>query len=183
MNYGSPANYDGVSLTNCGKYLKTIPCGAVLFDFFPNGLSFQPMDSDTWFGYVYDMGINAGIIGVPCYHVTTEGLVQTGNATAEATKGECQQCTGFYCTPDRTYIRYTYNGPDETGDPDCPYPLVFAIGTDSNKVVFQYNELATAVPNGVSGLNFVYTQQSIDLPAWSNYDYGADPVVTNQMGW
>ena len=183
VNYGSPANYDGVSITNCGKNLKLIDCGAILFDFFPNGLSFQPMDSDTWFGYVYDMGINAGIIGVPCYHVTTEGLVQTGQATAEATKGECEQCSGFYCTPDQTYIRYTYNGPDETGDPDCPYPLVFAIGTDSNKVVFQYNELATAVPNGVSGLNFVYTQQSIDLPAWSNYDYSADPVTTNQMGW
>ena len=54
-------------------------------------------------------------------------------------------------------MTYTYNGPDETDDPDCPYPLVFGIGTTSNKVVISYDALPTTIPNGVVDLDFSYS--------------------------
>ena len=80
-----PATYEGgvdYSLYGwhsrcCCRVWKKLPkslCGdtGAIFDFFPNGLSFQPMDSDTWFGYLCDVGDNAGVVGTPCYSIATE---------------------------------------------------------------------------------------------------------------
>ena len=191
VDYSSPAGFDGVATTDCGKLIKDFGCDAgAIFDFTPDGLSFQPMDSDTWFGYLYDIGTNAGHVGTPCYHITAETETRSpGTGTAPgpdspgpvSSKAGCEPCAGFFCTPLRTELSYTFNGPDETGDPDCPYPLVFGIGTNSNKVVISYDSLSSTTPNGVTSLAFTYG--GVSTPAWNASDLGAPPVETSQNPW
>ena len=182
VDYSSPMGGDGQQSTECGKIVKPL-CGdtAALFDFYPNGLSFQPMDSDTWFGYLYDVGENTGVVGTPCYYITRETETRTKSDTAVSSKSTCQTCDAFSCTPLRTTLRYTYNGPDETDDVDCPYPLVFGIGTDSNKVVISYDTLSTTVPDGVSDINFSYGGTT--SPAWVSGSGSQSPVETSQNPW
>jgi hypothetical protein len=174
-----------------------IGCGKVVYDYVPGGLSFQDMDSDTWFGYLFDMGPTGGHVGTPCYRIETETRTSSTTTTSgagdgtsstsndpNASKSRCIPCTEFYCTPTRSYCSYNYNGQDETGDPDCPYPLIFGIGTDSNKIVFKYNSLSTEIPDSVNDVNFVYAPDGIDVDVWDNNNYAAgDPVTTTQNPW
>jgi len=191
VDYSSPMGGTPDAAVECGKITKTL-CGDVgaLFDYFPNGLSFQPMDSDTWFGYLYDIGDNAGIVGTPCYSITTEretraagtGLSPSPDSPGPvSSKSNCTPCSNFNCTPLRTTLTYTYNGPDETDDPDCPYPLIFGIGTTSNKVVISYDALSTTVPNGVVDLDFSYSGGT--SAAWRSGSGSQSPVTTSQNPW
>lgn len=195
IDYTSPTDSTDTAAGECGKLSSLLSCGKVVFDYVPGGLSFREMDSDTWFGYLFDMGPRGGVVGTPCYRIETE--TRTGSTTstpsggtpststdANSSKSRCIPCTEFYCTPTRSYCSYNYNGQDETGDPDCPYPLIFGVGTDSNKIVFRYNSLSTDIPDSVNDVNFVYAPDNIDVDVWNNNTYSAgDPVNTTQNPW
>ena len=191
VDYSSPMGGDGVQSNDCGKLVKDLGCDAgAIFDYTPTALSFQPMDSDTWFGYLYDIGDNCGHQGTPCYHITRETETRNpGTGTTPSpdspgpvsSKAGCEECPGFTCTPLRTEISYTYNGPDETTDPDCPYPLIFGIGTSSNKVVISYDSLSTTIPNGVTSIALQYG--GVSTAAWDSVNLGADAVETSQNPW
>lgn len=182
---------------SCGKLINDLSCGRVIYENHPGALSFRNMNSDTWFHYLYDMGANGGAVGTPCYYIITEtrsgGTSSTTSATPPVTGSttdeggstqRCVPCTNFYCTPVDSYCRYEYSGPDETGDPDCPYPLLFGIGTNSKKIVVQYDDLASSSPDGATDLNFVYSPDSIDTDVWDQANFSPkDPVVTSQLGW
>ena len=194
VDYDSPTTSTDTEGGSCGKLTKSLSCGQVTFEYVPTGLSFEEMDSDTWFGYLYDVGANGGVVGTPCYRLQTE--TRTGSTTStpsggtpstsndQSSKTKCIPCTSFYCTPQTTFCSYTYNGPDETNDPDCPYPTIFAVGTESNKIVFRYNSLSTVIPDTVNDISFVYAPDGIDVDVWDNAIYsGGDPVITTQNPW
>lgn len=190
---------------NCGKYPKDVDCGRVIFENHPSELSFRGMESDTWFYFLYDMGLNGSAVGSPCYRIQTEtrsgGTTSstsgtdpvTGNPTSTpgasttddgGSTQKCIPCTQFHCTPVNSYCRYTYQGPDETGDPDCPYPLIFGIGTDSVKVVVEYDALTDQLPQGCTDFSFVYAPDSIDTDVWNETLFSpGDPVTTTQNPW
>lgn len=198
-NYTSPQGGSEVEGANCGKLIESISCGTVIYENHPSDLSFRPMESDTWFYYLYDMGANGSAVGSPCFRIQTEQ--RTGSTTTSTTSGgtttpggttddqegstqTCIPCTSFYCTPVSSYCTYSYAGADETGDPDCPYPLIFGIGTQSNKIVVSYDALSTDVPNGCTDFNFVYAADSIDEDVWNESTFSSgDPVVTSQNTW
>jgi len=204
-NYVSPqagTEYEGA---NCGKLVENIGCGTVIYETHPSELSFREMESDTWFYYLYDMGANGSAVGTPCYRIQTE--TRTGGTTSSTsgtdpvtgdpttTPGasttdqggstqKCIPCTQFYCTPVSSYCTYSYSGADETGDSDCPYPLIFGIGTQSNKIVVSYDSLSEDVPNGCTDFNFVYAADGIDEDVWNESTFSpGDPVVTSQNTW
>lgn len=198
-DYTSPQGGTEYAGANCGKLVSSIGCGTVFFENHPSELSFKIIPSDTWFYYLYDMGTNGGAVGTPCYRIQTE--TRSGSTTTSTTSGgtttpggttndqggstqKCIPCTSFYCTPTSSYCSYTYAGPDETGDPDCPYPLIYGIGTDSNKVVVQYDALSTTLPDGAEDFNFVYSADGIDTDCWNETNFtSGGPVVTSQNSW
>ena len=186
---------------SCGKLINDVSCGRIIFQHQPGDLSFREMDSDTWFHYLYDMGDWGGTVGLPCFRIITQTrsgssstsvttgdpptTTVTGGSTDDSgSKQQCVPCQNFYCTPVESYCRYEYSGPDETGDPDCPYPLLFGIGTNSRKVVIEYNDLASSDPDGVTDVNFVYSPDGIDQDVWNQNSFSpGDPVITSQTGW
>ena len=207
-NYTSPIGASDYEASNCGKPVRDLGCGRAYFDYYPSQLSFQEMDSDTWFGFLFDMGPDGGVAGTPCYYLVTETESRSGTTTSsstsidpetgietttsttspagtptESSKTKCVPCASFNCTPVESYCNYTYNGPDETGDPDCPYPLIFGIGTNSNKVVITYDSFSSTVPNGVTSVNFVDSGDSIDELAWDPISFSGNPVVRSQNPW
>lgn len=199
MSYTSPTGASALAAASCGKELKTI-CGLQqkIFDNTPNGLSFKWMDSDTWFVYVWESGANAGVIDTPCYWLIQEQQTSSSTATggtnppggtsttSEAGGAACIECTSFSCTPNKMTCSYTTESGDETGDPDCPYPTIYGIGTDSKKLVFKYNALSTEVPTGVTKINFVYSGQgqNIDVLAYDGTSTGSlDPIYVNFNPW
>ena len=147
---------------NCGKVTRSAVCdppcddGAVLiYDYFPSQLSFDIQSSDVWFSYLYDTGSNAGIIGTPAFHLEDEESTDDNGDTFSNTN--CFPCSNFTCTPASTGCAYTVESDiDYTGDPDCPHPTLFGIGTNSNKIVFEYDSLSTTLPNGVLDLSASY---------------------------
>jgi len=173
--------YQPASAANCGKAVKSSSdcseCsdGAVaIYDYFPNELSFGFQGSDTWFAYVYDITSNSGQVGIAAYIIEDEESTTTlpSTTTTDPETGEvtttpgasssinntiCHPCAGFTCTPASTQCSYTIDQDiDYTGDPDCPHPTLFGIGTGSKKVVFEYNSLSTTIPNGVTDLSVSY---------------------------
>lgn len=182
-SYSSPAAFGEFDHQGeCGKEIVAQSCGSTIFGYYPNELSFQEMDSDNWFSFLYDTGSNGGAVGKPCYYVVTETeLHQPSTGTVGSSTSKCYPCEAFSCTPARAYLKYTYNGPDETGDPDCPYPLIFGIGTDSNKIVVRYDQLSTIIPDVVTGLNFVYNGS--ETVAWSPSTLSGNPVITSDNPW
>jgi len=196
---GSPSYYNPDpsfsldSSANCGKDSKAISGANLVFDYRPGSLSFNVMESDTWFIYLYDMGADGGTVGTPCYRIETQTRSGTpagqtvppgGTATTiEESSTRCIPCESFFCTPTESFCSYTVPSGDETGDPDAPYPLIYGIGTNSNKVVFTYNQLSTELPNGVNDLNFVYAPDNIDQDVWNDATYTGDPIVTTQNPW
>lgn len=206
FSYTSPTGATDTEGGECGKVTDLQTCGKIVYEYVPGELSFQDMDSDTWFGYLYDMGANGGAVGTPCFRLereTRNGTTTTSTPSSgvpgdpgynpgsssstsdgEASKTRCIPCTNFYCTPVRSYASYTYNGPDETGDPDCPYPTIHTIGTESNKIAFRYNSLSTEIPDAVQDISFVYTPDNIDQDVWDQTNYApGDPIVTTQNPW
>ena len=197
-NYTSPTGASSQSSANCGKVVIANAGGFVdtyvIFDYVPNGLSYGLMLSDTWFSYLYTSGCNGGHVGTACYKYETENKAtsagtdpNTGLGTAGSTDsgGRCIPCPDFSCTLDRLTIDYTADevDGDQTGDPDCPFPTLFAIDSLSNKLVFSYDQFSTTLPNGVKDFNFVYSNDGIDTPAWSSANFGAGPTITTQTGW
>jgi|SaaInlV_100m_DNA_5_1039725.scaffolds.fasta_scaffold04364_8 hypothetical protein len=201
VDYASPTASADTAAASCGKLTQIVSCGLISFGNVPTGLSYQEMDSDTWFGYLYDVGPHGGVVGTPCYRLQKEtrtgssssttgagpdgtGGTTTAGPSNQSSKTLCIPCSQFYCTPQSTSISYTYNGPNETDDPDCPYPTIFAVGSTANKIVFRYESLSTVIPDTVNDINFVYSPDGIDVDVWNNNNYsGGDPVVTTQNPW
>lgn len=203
-SYTSPNNASALGAATCGKEVKTLSCGLFgsykVFDNIPDGLSFRWMDSDTWFVYVWESGANGGVINTPCYWLVTEEQTTsttstpgtpppgggTGETTEESTSGgtTCVPCSAFYCTPSSMSCSYNAETGDETGDPDCPYPTIYGIGTNSRKIVFKYNQLSTELPTGVKSLSFIYAPDSIDVLAYDVDTIGSlDPIETTANPW
>lgn len=158
---------------NCGKASRDLgacfPATTVFYGYQPDELSFDLMFSDRWFSYLYDTSDNAGHVGIACYYleqrnrssttaspgndpVTGDPIPGTTTTTADTV---CKPCTSFSCAPDKTTLRYS--GTDDlTGDPDCPHPTLFGIGTDSDKLVFRYDQLSSSLPDGVTDISFSY---------------------------
>ena len=150
----------------CGKLSKPRTKfnnpGTQYYDYYPEELSFDYALSDTWFSYLFDTSDDAGVAGKPCYYLEEDqGSVTTtddeGNVTSTTTDSgsKCIPCVGFTCTSEETNIKYS-GPPDLTGDPDCPHPTLFAIGTTTDKLVYKYDTLATTVPNAVQDFSFSY---------------------------
>ena len=161
-SFGQSGFVTPASGANCGKVTRSATCdqfcddGAVIiYDYFPSQLSFDIQSSDVWFSYLYDTGSNAGIIGTPAFHLEDEETTNDDGDTTNNTN--CFPCSNFTCTPASTGCAYTVESDiDYTGDPDCPHPTLFGIGTNSNKIVFEYDSLSTTLPNGVLDLSASY---------------------------
>ena len=162
------AQEQAVNGSTCGKVVKVSGCSSgagacsTYYDYHPNELSFDWQLSDTWISFLYDTSDDAGTAGTPCFYLETEtrGTVVApgaGSQTPASNTGEsgirCIPCTNFYCTANKTNLRYTADE-DLTGDPDCPHPTLFGFGTDSTKIAFEYDTLSTQVPNGVTDFSF-----------------------------
>ena len=191
--YNPYPNFSADSTATCGKDVKSAGSLNIVFDYRPDGLSFNTMESDTWFVYVFDMGADGGTVGTPCYRIETETRTGTPAGQTPApgedpydtteTSSRCIPCESFYCTPVSSYCSYTSPDGDETGDPDAPYPLIYGVGTASEKIVFRYDSLSTELPNGVTDLNFVYAPDNIDQDVWNDETYTGDPIITTQNPW
>jgi len=204
----------GVTLTDgsapdsgatCGKVFRTVGCTSVdryYYDYVPNELSFDLGFSDRYFAYLYDTSADAGHVGTACYYLEEEtrasttastpddpetpGVDESAPGTTTTTGGIiCHPCTSFSCTASKTTI--TYSGAEDlTGDPDAPYPTLFGVGTDSNKVVFSYDSLSSTLPNGVTDIEFSYDGVTY-TDVWDEdsltgvaYDSSQNPFVTGQ---
>lgn len=185
---GSTGSGTGTSAANCGKLSRPNSCntfsrgsdGAVstLFqEYYPTELSFDFGFSDTWFSYLYDTSDDSGIVGIPCYHIETETRSGDGGGSRQI----CHPCTAFTSTPGETLIRYTAEE-DLTGDPDCPHPTLFGIGTTSNKVVFSYNQLSTILPNGVTDFSLSYDGVTY-ADAWDSDNNNPIVYESSQNPW
>ena len=151
---------------NCGRVTRSATCfptcqnGAkLIYDYFPSQLSFDIQGSDTWFAYLYDTSNNAGIIGTPAFWLENEEQTDNTDPSNPITisNTNCFPCSNFTCTPASTGCSYTVESDiDYTGDPDCPHPTLFGIGTNSNKIVFEYDSLSTTLPDGVLDLSASY---------------------------
>ena len=155
----------------CGKlYTSCSQCGPTnnkngryYYEYYPKELSFDFALSDTWFSYLYDTSDDAGVAGKPCFYLeddqvsvtTSDGADPPTTSTTTDSGSKCIPCAGFTCTPEETDIKYS-GTPDLTGDPDCPHPTLFGIGTKSDKLVYKYDALATTVPNAVPDFSFSY---------------------------
>ena len=165
---------DSASGANCGK-LRGNPCstfgssGVFVYDHYPNELSFDWQSSDTWISYLYDTSNEAGAVGDEVHYIhvcETESTSTTPESTPGAGDGEttstttrtltCVPCTAHTCAPAKTDLKYTYGGQNITNDADCPYPDLFGIGTESNKIAFRYNSLSSELPDGVTDFSFSY---------------------------
>lgn len=199
--------YQPASAANCGKAIKTSSncseCsdgGVAIYDYFPNELSFGFQGSDTWFAYVYDITSNSGQVGIAAYIIEDEESTTTlpSTSTTDPETGEvtttpgasssinntiCHPCAGFTCTPASTQCSYNIDQDiDYTGDPDCPHPTLFGIGTGSKKVVFEYNSLSTTIPNGVTDLSVSYDGTNYS-DAWNEGELEGIQFDSPQNTW
>ena len=187
--YNPYSNFTLDSTSACGKDFTTIGSVKIVYVYIPSTLSFNTMEGDTWFVYVFDMGADGGNVGSPCYRIETQtrggggGSSQAQPTAIEETSTRCIPCNNFYCTPTSSTCTYESPTGNETGDPDAPYPLIFGIGTNSKKVVFRYDSLSTQLPNGVNDLSFVYAPDNIDQDVWNEATYTGEPIQTTQNPW
>ncbi len=151
--------------------------GTYYYAYVPFQLSFDYLLSDAWFSYLYDASSRGGTVGIPCYYLEQENSVTTstgastpGNPTATPpvpdTPGtststqdsgtRCIPCSSVPCVPAEMILDYSSDEQDYTGDADCPHPTLFAIDTNSPKVVLEYNQFSTTIPNGVTDFSFSY---------------------------
>ena len=192
---GSPTNNQAA---NCGKLTRVNPRPVsggqqciFIYDYYPNGLSFDHMYSDSWFSYLYDTSDNAGVIGKPCYWVEDEYVNGTGGtdengdplSDTQVSGSLCYPCTSFSCTPASTTLTYTVEGDDDlTGDPDAPHPTLFGVGTNSNKLVFKYDSLSSTLPNGVLDFSVTYNAGTY-VDAWNENAVEGIPYDSSQNTW
>lgn len=71
------------------------------------------------------------------------------NDNTGTNKLECYNCDTFYCNTDIVQLRYS-GVRDLTGDVDCPHPTLFGLGSQSEKVMFNYTALSKIAPDGVA---------------------------------
>ena len=212
MYPSAATSYDpsqGTGAANCGKITLTDSCttsysrddfsvSVIALDYYPNELSFDFGFSDTWFAYLYDTSNDAGVIGTPCFYIETRTSTTTSTTPASGVEGDpgytpgssssststtetCIPCTAFNCTPAQTTLRYT-GSTDLTGDPDCPHPTLFGIGTDSNKLVFSYDQFSTQVPDGV--LDFEASYDGVTyVDVWDEGNLQGVEYVSSQNPW
>ena len=176
----------------------------ITLDYTPRELSFDYQYSDTWFSYLYDTSNEAGHIGIACYYLeqrqqdtttSTEGTPASGtegepgydpgtpgtSSTASRYGTVCHPCTAFTCSPGKTMVRYDA-GEDLTGDPDCPHPTLFGIGTDSLKIVFSYNAFSSQLPDGV--LDFEASYDGVTYTdIWNEGNLQGIEYVSTQNPW
>ena len=179
----------GTGSANCGKLTVPDPCSlsntrwstgtpVIVYDYYPDQLSFDYNFSDTWFAYLYDTSNKGGIVGTPCYHIET--LTQT-KGTQGDTRQICHPCTSFTCTPASTTLSYT-TGQNLTNDIDCPHPTLFGIGTNSNKVCFSYDQLSTQLPNGVIDFEVSYDGVTYE-DVWDATTQAGEAYLSSQNTW
>ena len=172
------------SVANCGK-VRNVSCGGSGFlakdfvmDYFPDELSFDYQVGESWISYLYDTSRFGGVAGHPQYYIqicdrtnttTTPGTPSSGtegqpgynpgtpgSSSSETTsETTCIPCTTAECSAVKTTLRYTAPEP-LTNDSDCPLPELFAIGTDSNKIMFEYTAFSTQLPDGVTDFSVSY---------------------------
>ena len=112
---------------NCGKVWRADPdppggqqC-ILVYNWYPDGLSYDYGFSDTWFAYLYDTSDDTGIVGSPCFYV--EDQVVSGDDSSMTSSSTCHPCGNFDCTPASTTLSYTVDGEDDlTGHSDSPHP-------------------------------------------------------------
>ena len=191
----------------CGKVFRSAGCVNIsrwVYDYVPNELSFDLGLSDRYFSYLYDTSNNAGHVGIACYYLETRNDTNTSASTPPSgTEGQpgyvpgqpgtststesiiCKPCTAFTCAPSKTTM--SYSGTENiSGDPDAPHPTLFAIGTDSDKVVVSYDSLSTTIPDGVTDMEFSYDGVTYTdvwdqtTQAGIEYESPQNPFVTGQ---
>ncbi|AON99098.1 hypothetical protein LIS111010_083 [Synechococcus phage S-RIM2] len=186
----------------CGKVFKVAPCelfDRLVFDYVPTELSFDLGFSDRYFAYLYDTSDDAGHVGIACYYLqqrnqsTTTASPGNDPVTGDpipgttTTEGDmiCKPCTSFSCAAAKTTI--SYSGVENiTGDPDAPHPTLFAIGTDTNKIAFSYDNRSSTTTNACLDFEFSYDGVTYQ-DAWNegdlvgtDYDSPQNPFVTGQ---
>jgi len=201
----SPPEASGAT---CGKVFRPAGCVDIsrwVYDYVPNELSFDLGFSDRYFSYMYDTAVNAGHVGIACYYLEDETTTNTSASTppsggapgdpgynpgspgtSTTTSGTiCKPCTAFSCAPTKTNMSYS-GVEDETGDPDAPHATLFAVGTDTNKVVVSYDSLSTTIPDGVTDMEFSYDGVTY-TDVWDQtiqggveYESPQNPFVTGQ---
>ena len=129
--------------------------------------------------------------GDPDYDPGSEGTYtpptfeNTGVNESQSEYFKCHPCANFYCTPKYTTLSYT-GSRDLTGDPDCPHPTLFGIGTYSRKLVFTYNALSSVAPDGVRGWEVQGSGTSY-TNVWGSGDFqnttGIQDLVTTDNPW
>lgn len=184
-----------VPLTACGRATMPLPFrgfggGGLLgntykaFDFFPNEISFYPIDNDQWFYYLFDTENH--LVGTPCHKIitvtktntsTSGGTGGTGGTTTSTSSTEqiCVPCTQGGCPITSTAIAYTTPDGNITGDSTQPFPTIWVAHTNTNRIAFKYEALSTQIPNGVTGLDFVFNSTS--YTAYRSTTGEGDPVT------
>jgi hypothetical protein len=111
------------------------------WDNYPSEISFEPISSDTWFSYIWKT--SNGVVGKPCF------VMCYYMYTRKYTGDDSDQYTTYYgikkvpftceCKPLETYVNYEIEDGKITdqADPD-PYPIVWSVGTNTQKIAFQY---------------------------------------------
>ena len=151
-----------------------------VYEHVPNDLSFFPIKGDMWFCYLFD---TAGyFVGTPCKMFETiqrrdswpdvyEDSAgppdpETGEATTVTTQTQtagsvngtvyrCTPCTASIgqCVPNATTVSYVSPDGQISGDPNNPYPTIWAVGTNDNYIVFEYDNLVDTIPDGINAFS------------------------------
>lgn len=184
-------------LTACGRVsipLPFSPFGGVTlgskykaFDFYPKEISFYPIDNDQWFYYLFDTENH--LVGTPCHKLITVTKTNSkttgggggGGTTTNTTTTEqiCVPCTQGGCPITSTSIAYSVPDGNITGDSTQPFPTIWVAHTGTNRIAFKYEALSTQIPNGVTGLDFVFNSTS--YTAYSSTTGEGDPVTLSSL--
>lgn len=168
-----------------------------VWEHYPNALSHYPIDSDTWFAFLYDT--SNFFVGTPCKNLkyyqrdttssnTTESTdPQTGETTATTTSTTttdyywvCEPCADSVgtCVPKVTTVTYSTPGGNISGDATQPFPTIYTAHTNTNRIAFKYNSLSTTQTNSADTLSLTIDGTTYD--AWSSS--GSTGKITSTQG-
>lgn len=168
-----------------------------VWEHYPNALSHYPIDSDTWFAFLYDT--SNFFVGTPCKNLkyykrdttssnTTESTdPQTGETTATTTSTTttdyywvCEPCAASEgtCVPKVTTVTYSTPGGNISGDATQPFPTIYTAHTNTNRIAFKYNSLSTTQTNSADTLSLTIDGTTYD--AWSSS--GSTGKITSTQG-